>query len=270
MQHVLPLRDRASDFVRACGEPYCDLIIRDLLWAVADAYGSDATFVEAGASLGDCAFWARAVHRMKAVLYEPVLEAAECVRASVQANGWTDVLLHQGVVRGTRGTAALFVPGAALGHFAHATTSPGGDSQPRKVPSMLLGDGVKASANGKFVVKIIAYNDTVPALQHMTLPHDRIIAYAVLLQTNYVVEASAYLAAIWDIFATLGPGFTVRVPELSAAVLSRSDFLALLPDLARTWTNAVAVRGDVALVERAARPGLPACRWGEGRGTVSV
>merc|ERR1719247_784159 len=58
--HLFPFHEKVSDFVRACGVPYCDQIFIELLMAVERSVNRTVWLIEIGANLGDCSLFAMA------------------------------------------------------------------------------------------------------------------------------------------------------------------------------------------------------------------
>eukprot|EP00746_Dinoflagellata_sp_MGD_P152974 gnl/MRDRNA2_/MRDRNA2_83992_c0_seq6.p1 gnl/MRDRNA2_/MRDRNA2_83992_c0~~gnl/MRDRNA2_/MRDRNA2_83992_c0_seq6.p1 ORF type:complete len:309 (+),score=44.71 gnl/MRDRNA2_/MRDRNA2_83992_c0_seq6:44-928(+) len=68
---VFPFQEKVSDYVRACGRPYCENAFLSFMVRLPNFSPSELLLVEAGANLGDCSLWSVMALNVTAVLIEP-------------------------------------------------------------------------------------------------------------------------------------------------------------------------------------------------------
>eukprot|EP00400_MALV-I_sp_L67-5_P000233 gene233-1095_t len=169
---VFPFREKVSNFVRACEQPYCEHNFFEFMESLRDI--PNTRLIEVGSNLGDCALWSATMYDMPVVAFEPLRESARAFRSSVIANGLeSHVTVHETALGGRVGQVNFYQVGKSIGNaFAwSSSTNPydgddglGANATIVKVNISTLNQFVPVT-NTNDIIKMWAFNDSLDILR---------------------------------------------------------------------------------------------------------
>jgi len=173
---VFPFREKVSNYVRACQQPYCEHNFFELMESLRDV--PNMRFIEVGANLGDCSLFAATMYDIPVIAFEPLVPSVRAFRKAIRVNNLQDqIVVHQTAVGGSNfghgtGTTDFYQVGQGIGNaFAWASsTNPyqgdeelGANATILRVNASTLNDLVPITPTND-VIKMWAFNDSLDIL----------------------------------------------------------------------------------------------------------
>ena len=218
---VFPFREKVSNYVRACQQPYCAHNFFELMESLRDI--PNMRLIEVGANLGDCSLFAATMYDIPVIAFEPLALSVQAFRRAIRENNLEgQVVVHPTAVGKSTGMMMNFYQvGQRIGNaFAWASsTNPydgeeglGANATMVRVNVSTLNDLVPITPTND-VIKMWAFNDSLDILRGGSNLLDPVVrgglgkvaAIWIGLFVEYHGDSLEYqLEQYWDVFDANG------------------------------------------------------------------